>query len=244
MDIKTGKISVVISFILVLSLCSGAGAFDIPERLEYDLKWLGIKAGESALEINSIGGERVMIVSTSRSIGWVSFFYPVDDRVESVFDMKSAWYPVMYHLKTFEGDREKDWEIFFDSNEGKATYVDHIKKENRKYDVPKIIYDPLSALYRIRKTDLSVGVPAYIKLFDSKKVYDLEVKVLRRETITVPAGTFDTILITPILQSEGIFSREGPVYTWLTDDEKRIPVMVKTKVAVGSVSAVLVGGSY
>ncbi len=244
MDIKTGKITVIISFIFVLSLCSGARAFEIPERLEYDLKWLGIKAGESALEINSIGGERVMIVSTSRSINWVSFFYPVEDRVESVFDMRSAWHPVMYHLKTLEGDREKDWEIFFDSDKRKATYIDHIKKENKEYDVPEIIYDPLSALYKIRKKELSVGVPAYIKLFDSKKVYDLEIQVLRKETITVPAGTFDTILITPILQSEGIFSREGPVYTWLTDDDKRIPVMVKTKVAVGSISAVLVGGSY
>jgi hypothetical protein len=150
----------------------------------------------------------------------------------------------MYHLKIFEGDREKDWEIFFDSDGGKASYVDHIKKENKEYDVPKIIYDPLSALYQIRKTELSVGVPAYIKLFDSKKVYDLEVQVLRKEKITVPAGTFDTILIRPILQSEGIFSRKGPVYTWLTDDDKRIPVMVKTRVAVGSISAVLVGGSY
>jgi hypothetical protein len=70
------------------------------------------------------------------------------------------------------------------------------------------------------------------------------VKVLKKETITVPAGTFDTVMVTPILQSEGIFSREGPVYTWLTDDEKKIPVMVKTRVAVGSVSAVLIGGSY
>ena len=111
MDIRTGKIATTISFFILLSICSGAGAFEIPERLEYDLKWLGIKAGESALEINRIGDERVMIVSTSRSIGWVSFFYPVDDRVESVFDMKSAWYPVMYHLKILEGDREKDWEI-------------------------------------------------------------------------------------------------------------------------------------
>jgi hypothetical protein len=233
-----------ISLILFLSLCSATGAFEVPERLEYDLEWLGIKAGKSALEINDIGNGRVMIVSTSRSIGWVSFFYPVHDRIESVFDMRSTWDPFMYHLKTSEGFREKDWEIFFDIDGRKAEYIDHVNKENKTYEIPKVIYDPLSALYQLRKRKLSVGVPVYITLFDSKKVYDLEVKVLKKETITVPAGTFDTVMVTPILQSEGIFSREGPVYTWLTDDEKKIPVMVKTRVAVGSVSAVLIGGSY
>jgi hypothetical protein len=77
-------------------------------------------------------------------------------------------------------------------------------------------------------------------VFDNEKVYDLEVQVLRKERITVPAGTFDTVLIKPLLQSEGIFSRKGPIYTWLTDDRRRIPVRIKTSVVVGSLTAELV----
>jgi hypothetical protein len=46
------------------------------------------------------------------------------------------------------------------------------------------------------------------------------------------------------MKSEGIFYRKGEIYIWLTDDEKRVPVMLKTKVKIGSVNASLVGGSY
>jgi hypothetical protein len=46
------------------------------------------------------------------------------------------------------------------------------------------------------------------------------------------------------MKSEGIFYRKGDIFIWLTDDEKRIPVMLKTKVKVGSITAGLVGGRY
>ncbi|NIP40434.1 DUF3108 domain-containing protein, partial [Candidatus Saccharibacteria bacterium] len=42
----------------------------------------------------------------------------------------------------------------------------------------------------------------------------------KKEKITIPAGTFDTIKVKPLLKSEGIFMRKGDVYIWLTDDEK------------------------
>jgi hypothetical protein len=46
------------------------------------------------------------------------------------------------------------------------------------------------------------------------------------------------------MKSEGIFNRKGDMYIWLTDDLKRIPVKMQTKVAVGSITATLVGGIY
>jgi hypothetical protein len=52
------------------------------------------------------------------------------------------------------------------------------------------------------------------------------------------------VVIRPILQSEGIFARTGDLHIWLTDDERRIPVMMKSKVKIGSITATLVGGSY
>ncbi len=68
--------------------------------------------------------------------------------------------------------------------------------------------------------------------------------MLRNERVRVPAGEFATVVIKPILQSEGIFLKKGEVYIWLTDDEKRIPVMVKSRVKIGSFVAKLVDGDY
>jgi len=44
----------------------------------------------------------------------------------------------------------------------------------------------------------------------------------------------DTIVVKPLMKSEGIFNRKGDMFIWLTDDQKRTPVRMQTKVAVGS----------
>jgi hypothetical protein len=51
-------------------------------------------------------------------------------------------------------------------------------------------------------------------------------------------------VIQPLLKSEGIFARTGDIVIWLTDDDRRIPVQMKSKVVVGSITATLTGGSY
>jgi hypothetical protein len=229
-----------IAFLIVVLQVVPAAALDIPERLEYEITWFGITTGYSSLEIKEDGRGNVVIVSTAVSADWVTKIFPVDDRVESVFKASEKWFPLLYRLRTNEGDRHRNWKVYFDRDKGKAYYTNFISKKEKEHEIPDEVYDPLMALYEMRKKDLVVGASAYIPLFDSEKLYDLEVQVLEKERVEVPAGKFDTILIKPMLQSEGIFSREGPIYTWLTDDERKIPVMIKTKVKIGSIYAKLV----
>jgi hypothetical protein len=224
-------------FLLALHGLTGvAVAFDVPERLEYDIKWWGIKAGYSTLETGWVQGDRIQITSTTKSVDWVTSLYPVDDRVLSILDAKMSLSPVFYHLKTREGSRLKDEEMRFDFANGTVLYLNHIENKEEDFSIPQEVFDPLSALFRIRNTQLTVGESAYVMLFDNEFVYRLEVQVLRKERVTVPAGTFDTVLIRPLLQSDGIFSRKGPIYTWLSDDRRKIPVKIKTRVAIGSLT--------
>ncbi len=81
-------------------------------------------------------------------------------------------------------------------------------------------------------------------VFDSRKLWNVEVQVLRREKIKTKLGEFDTIVIKPLMKSEGIFNRKGDVYIWLTDDKKRVPVKLESKVAIGSITATLTGGTF
>ncbi len=77
----------------------------------------------------------------------------------------------------------------------------------------------------------------HVRMFDDKKFTDVEVTILGKEKITVPAGTFDTVKIQPKLKTSGIFSSRGAIYVWLTDDRRRLPVRLLTKVLVGTISA-------
>jgi hypothetical protein len=71
------------------------------------------------------------------------------------------------------------------------------------------------------------------------KNHQLGVRVLRRERIKVSAGSFDCIVIEPGLTAAGVFKQEGKLTIWLTDDARHMPVLMKSKVAVGSIVAEL-----
>ena len=235
-----------ISALLFLHLLSAEVLpFAVPEMLTYDLTWTGIKAGEASLEIRDEGNE-MKIISTARSAKWVSVFYAVNDMVESRLLKKgpSTGQPVNYKINLSEGRNRKNKEVTFDYRTLKALFVDHLDKEQAEVDIPARVFDSLSSFYYVRTLNLEVGKSVFVTVFDNKKIWDIEVQVLRKEKIEVPAGQFNTIVIKPLMKSEGIFYRKGDIFIWLTDDERRIPVMLKTKVKVGSITARLAGGRY
>lgn len=233
-------------FILIFTISNTYG-FDIPEILQYNLTWTGIKAGEAVLEIKD-SGSYIQFISRATSAKWVSIFYHVDDMVIST--VKKGSYknfvgtPYNYRIKLKEGRHKRDKEIIFDHTAKKVTYINHLDREKAEFGIEDSTFDSLSSFYYIRQIPLEVGKSVFVNIFDSKKFYKVEVQVLKKESVETPLGTFKTILIKPIMKSEGVFYKKGDILIWLTDDEKRIPVLLKTKVVVGSITATLVGGQY
>ena len=232
---------------VVLFFPAISSAFSVPEKLIYDLTWTGVKAGTAVLEVVD-EKDTLRVISTANSAKWVSVFYTVDDRVEAVLSKdKSEIFmgqPKNYRLKIREGRHRRDKEIVFDHVKHTALFIDHIDKKRKEYPVQNNVFDPLSVFYYVRTMKLEVGKSVYVDIFDSKKLWNVEVQVLRKEKISTILGEVEAIVIRPLMKSEGIFNRKGEVLIWLTDDQKRIPVKMQTKVAVGAISATLVGGTY
>jgi hypothetical protein len=224
-----------------------SSAFSIPEKLVYDLTWTGVKAGTATLEVAE-DKDSLRVVSTAHSASWVSVFYTVDDRVEALLAKgKSAVFmaqPRNYRLRLREGRHRRDKEIVFDQPGQKAVFIDHLGNEKKEFTIHDNVFDPLSVLYYVRTMKLEVGRPVFVDIFDSKKLWNVEVQVLRKERVSTILGEVNTIVIKPLMKSEGIFNRKGDMLIWLTDDQKRIPVRMQTKIAVGSVIATLVSGVY
>lgn len=225
-----------------------SSAFSLSEKFSFSLTWMGIKAGDAVLETKE-KGDTVQFLSHAVSTEWVSSFYRVEDTIVSTL-LKSAdredfpGLPSTYRVKISEGKNKKDREIVFNQASKKVTHIDHRAKEKEDFDITRLTFDPLSAFFFVRTLPLEVGKPVHVDIFDNKKLYTAEVQVLRKETLETPLGSFKTIVIKPVLKSDGIFYRKGDIYIWLTDDEKRIPVQLKTKVMLGSINAVLTGGRY
>jgi len=236
-----------IAALLSVVFASAAPAFTIPEKLVYDLTWTGVKAGTATLEVvNDM--DTIRVISTARSASWVSVFYKVEDRVETVLVKgKSAIFiaqPRNYRMKLREGRHRRDKEVIYDHARKKAIFINHLDNDREEHAISEHAFDPLSVLYYVRTLKLDVGRPLHMDIFDSKKLWNVEVQVLRKERISSVLGEVNTIVIKPLLKSEGIFNRKGDMLIWLTDDQKRIPVRMQTKVAVGAITATLVEGVY
>ncbi len=215
------------------------------EELTYRLLWWGLPAGQAVMRIEeSIEHDGHMVwqvTSTATSSKFVDVFYKVRDQVVSLFDpaLRASRY---YRIDQREGRYRAKRTITFDHEKGQATYI---KNDNPPTvsSVPRGVQDALSCLYFVRALKLEPGTTITIPTFPGKKLYDVKVDVLRRETVSLPLlGEIETLLIQPHLEFTGIFRKTGSVYIWLTDDERKIPVRMKTAIIFGSVWADLTEG--
>jgi len=207
------------------------------EELVFSIDYGPVNAGEASLVVKGIvesgGFECFHVESTATSNRVFSAFYKVRDKVVSHFQtdtLVSRYFSKRLH----EGDYRKRVQIRFDQENNKASY-----RDGREFDVPPDVHDILAAFYVVRTLPLVPGEPAHVATHSSRKNYDLEVIVHGRETVTVEAGTFDCLVVEPVILGEGLFQYEGKVTIWLTDDARRLPVLMKTKVKIGAVDASL-----
>jgi hypothetical protein len=238
-------------FFLLCVLCSVFCALEVkaeprvPEKFVYYIYWSGIRAGMATFDFEDTA-DGVTIKTHATSASFISVFYKVDDIAQSV--LYRDGYPSVYTLKIREGRHKRDKVTRFGKKPvnglQKIVYNNLLDNEKKEFDVEKQAFDPLSGFYNIRKRQLKAGHSEHLDIFDSKKLWNIEVQVIGKERISTPAGEFDTIIIKPLMQSEGIFMRKGEIYIWLTDDDKKIPVMIKSEIKVGSFVAKLAEGAY
>ncbi len=207
------------------------------EVLDFSIDYGPINAGDATLAvrdfITSNGDPCYLVESRVRSNRFFSAFYMVRDKVVSHIDRRELF--SRYFAKRLrEGDYRKNIAIRFDPDGGKAYYAD-----GRVFDVPSGTQDILSAFYFVRTMELAPGDTLRMDTHTSRKNYTLKVIVHRRESVTVPAGTFDCLVVEPIILGEGLFQFEGSLNIWLTDDPRRMPVLMRTKVKVGAIDASL-----
>jgi hypothetical protein len=94
--------------------------------------------------------------------------------------------------------------------------------------------DEVSFLYWSRTLPFEVGKTYEFRRYFKEDGNPVVLKVLRRQTIKVPAGTFNTVVVRPIIQTSGLFSDGGQAEVYYTDDARRLIVLVKTKMSIGT----------
>jgi hypothetical protein len=212
-------------------------AFKEGEKLTFDVKYGFVTAGIATFSISKIkrisGRDAYHVTFEVNTVPSFDMFYKVRDRYETYIDVEGL-FPWRFEQHIREGNYSRDFSAFFDHRKGKA------KTSEGEYEIPVYVNDIVSAFYYARTLDysnLKVGDRIPLKNFYKNKVYDLDVVYHGKETIEVAAGKFDCIIVEPLVQEGGLFKSEGSILLWMTDDEVKMPVRVKTKVVVGAIDA-------
>ncbi len=214
-------------------------AFKAGEKLTFDVKYGFVTAGVATFEIPKVkkisGRDVYQIVFQVSSVPSFDWFFKVRDRYETYLDIEGM-FPWRFEQHIREGKYSRDFSAFFDQRKGKA------KTTEGEYIIPKNVNDIVSAFYFVRTLDLSglkKGQNIHLENFYKDKVYPLDVVYHGKEKVDVGAGTFNCLLVEPLVKEGGLFKSEGSILIWLSDDDLRLPVKVKTKVIIGSIDAEL-----
>ena len=99
--------------------------------------------------------------------------------------------------------------------------------------------DDGSFLYFLRTIPLEVGQTYDFNRYFRPDRNPVRIKVLRKERVKVPAGTFDAIVVQPVIKTKGIFSENGHAEVWLSDDDRHIMLQLKSALSFGSLNLYL-----
>lgn len=210
--------------------------FQLGESLVYDVRFGAIKVGTGRMGVlaqEAIRGRPAWHVRFSVSGG--TFFYKVNDVYESWMDMVTL-NSLRYSQDLHQGSRDRARR--FDIYPDRAVFVETTRNNEEKTSVNNPLDDG-SFLFFIRTVPLEVGQSYTFNRYFRPDRNPVIIRVLRRERIRVPAGTFDAIVLQPIIKTSGIFSEGGQAEIWLSDDNRRMMLQMRSRLSFGSLNLYL-----
>jgi Protein of unknown function (DUF3108) len=217
--------------------------FAAGERLTFRMTYAHLLAGHAGIAVDTAvqDGRPVyrlsLDVKSEGVFAWL-FRYRVDDHTVATWDpVTGCSLGIEKHLR--EGRAARDQVVRIDPVTGMAT-VEDAKIAQKTFPVGPCALDVFSAFFVARQRGLGPGEALSVRVFDNGRSYDLPFRTLGYEVLDLPPPLghhVRTQVAEPVVPpGSGLFTQEGRLLVWVTADARRIPVRVRSKVPVGSVS--------
>lgn len=229
----------------------GKAPFTAGERLDFEVTWFNVKGGIATLEVvgfDEFEGETALhLRTTAISSKAFSVFMKVEDVGDSWIH-PTGLHSLGYVTNQNEGGRYEFQKVILDNEDGTAhshrmirKQDDRVKRKEQKLHMEKTyVQDALSMLYYFRAFDLKKGDRLKTHVHTSRKIWELTVDVLGKETIKTPVGKFDCLKVRPSVKHKGKPQNKGTMTMWITDDDRKIPVKITSDVKIGKINAILI----
>lgn len=217
-----------------IAASGGTLPFRAGEYHEYDLKFGAIQVGSGSLSVSghdTLRGREVLKLRYEIR-GGIPLFR-VHDTMESWFD------PVqMLSLRFTQelNEGSKHYSRFYDFYPDEQVVLERGKPSAATVSQP---LDDAAFIFYVRTLKLEVGQTLSFNRYFRPNANPVTIQVLRKESITVPAGTFNCVVIRPIIRTSGIFSEGGQAELWFSDDAEHTLVQMKARLSFGSLNLYL-----
>lgn len=204
-----------------------------------------VTAGYATLEVKNakIKGEDVYHVKGfGETVGVSKWFFKVRDDYQSYIDKRNN-VPLRFIRDIYEGGYTKDLVVDFNHETKKATVNDRKHNETSIFSFEKDTQDMISAFYYLRNhlntKTIKEGEEIEINMFFDKENFKFRLKFVGREVLKTSFGRVQTLVFKPYVQSGRVFKAQESLTVWVSDDDNKIPLLVKADLAVGSLKATL-----
>lgn len=222
--------------------------FDSGERVVYDTNWNGLISVARAEIITTpqvVDGKKFYNVRVeAKSSRALDLIWKMRDTITSTIEAKSLA-PSKFTFSQRENAKVIDTVAHYDPPTKKWTVRRDERKKVKNYDFdqPLNTLDPITAVYLARSQDFKVGDHLYFHIFGGKYRYLLDLEVEKRENVKIKSGNVDAFKIVPRvknLMKSGYAQRLNEAAIWISADERRVPVLLTSKIVFGSVYMELV----
>ena len=207
--------------------------FAVGETLTYSAKLGMITLGSGTLQVaamDSVRGEETFRLRFR--LRGETVFYSLDDVLESWVSTEN--FASRRFVQDFVENKKKkyrEFEIFPDS----GFYRE--KGQDTTFATPAEPLDDAAFFYFVRITPLEVGKKYVFDRYFKKEKNPVTIEVTKREKMELPDGSkVDCLVLHPVIDTKGMFSKRSDTRIWLTDDARRLPVQIRSKFPFGTIT--------
>jgi len=211
------------------------------ENISFRIHYGFLTAGNATLSTTktSYKGQPAFYVrGVGKTSGAAKAFFKVEDVYESYINEKKE--PLYYVRNVSEGSYTQHLQSTFNPGNNTLVLVDkkHTDRPAKTVKVPNDVQDILSCFYYLRSVDnLKVGSVLKMNVWIDDELFPFQLKVVGTEKVSTKFGKVNCLKIIPSVISGRVFKAKEGVTMWVTNDQNRVPVLIKAELAVGSLKA-------
>lgn len=216
-------------------------------RVIYKFSEVWVTAGNVIFEISERAvndKHHTVLIARGSTAPAFDLFYKVRDEYATVTETNTCL-PKFFLRRVNEGGLKihNDFNFFHEKQEVIAEMQDF--KKSHIIDtmtIPENTQDVVSAILYARTLDykkLDSGGQFSFPLFIDNEVFTIGVKYHGSQEISTEYGSFQCLVLQPILIKGNVFSEVDKMRIYMTDDDLRLPVFIESPIKVGKIAAVL-----